>query len=90
MKIAAIFCLVGLVDIPIIKFSVEWWNTLHQGASVIRKGGPSIHISMLVPLLWMAAAYVHLTGFLVLISIRTRLYQQKIDRKMRERIYENQ
>jgi len=86
MKVAAIFCLVGVIDIPIIKFSVEWWNTLHQGPSVIKSGGPSIHHAMLTPLLWMAAGYAHLAGMLILLGIRTRLYQQKIDRMIYKKI----
>lgn len=56
-KAAAILTLVGVVNIPIIHFSVEWWNTLHQGASITKFDKPSIHISMLVPLLMMAFAF---------------------------------
>src|SRR6195952_3794704 len=52
-RAAAILTLVGVVNLPIIKFSVDWWNTLHQPASVFRKGGPTIATSMLVPLLVM-------------------------------------
>ena len=53
-RAAAIFTLVGAINIPIIKFSVDWWNTLHQPASVFRLGGPAIAASMLWPLLVMA------------------------------------
>ena len=56
-KAAAILALVGVINLPVIKFSVEWWNTLHQPASVVKMGGPSIDPSMLWPLLVMAAAY---------------------------------
>ena len=52
-RAAAILCLVGSVNLPIIKFSVEWWNTLHQPASILRADGPAIHPSMLTPLLVM-------------------------------------
>ncbi|WP_439817932.1 heme ABC transporter permease [Zavarzinia sp. CC-PAN008] len=55
-RAAAILALVGSVNIPIIKFSVDWWNTLHQPASIMRMDGPSIHPSMLWPLLVMFAA----------------------------------
>ena len=55
-RAAAILTLVGAIDLPIIKFSVEWWNTLHQPASVFRMGGPTIDPSILVPLLVMAMA----------------------------------
>ncbi len=56
-KAAAILALVGFVNVPIIKFSVDWWNTLHQPASVIRMDGPSINSEMLVPLLLMVLAF---------------------------------
>src|ERR1700756_2569226 len=56
-RAAAILTLVGAVDLPIIKFSVDWWNTLHQPASVFRLGGPTIDPSILVPLLVMALAF---------------------------------
>jgi len=57
-RAAAILCLVGSVNLPIIKFSVEWWNTLHQPASIMRADGPAIHPSMLTPLLVMWGAYL--------------------------------
>ena len=56
-RAAAVLALVGVVNIPIIHFSVEWWNTLHQGATVTKFDKPSIHISMLIPLLVMAVAF---------------------------------
>lgn len=54
---AAILALVGSVNLPIIKFSVDWWSTLHQPASIMRLDGPSVHSSMLWPLLSMAIAF---------------------------------
>ena len=65
-KSAAILALVGVVNIPIIKFSVDWWNTLHQPASVLRMDGPSIHPSLLVPLLVMGAAF---TGYFIVVLL---------------------
>src|ERR687897_3292339 len=56
-RAVSILTLVGAVNVPIVKFSVDWWNTLHQPASVFRLGGPTIHSSMLVPLLVMAVAF---------------------------------
>ena len=56
-RAAAILALVGFVNVPIIKFSVDWWNTLHQPASIVRVGGPTIDSSILVPLLVMMAAF---------------------------------
>lgn len=54
---AAVLALVGLINLPVIKFSVDWWNTLHQPASIARMGGPSIDPSMLWPLFTLAAAF---------------------------------
>ncbi len=61
-KIVAVLCLVGLVDLPIIHYSVYWWNTLHQGSTIMALSKPKIHSSMLYPLLLM------LTGFMVYCS----------------------
>jgi heme exporter protein C len=56
-RAAAVLALVGLVNIPVIHFSVEWWSTLHQGATIVRAAGPAMHASMLVPLLVMALGF---------------------------------
>src|SRR5215468_11339590 len=56
-RVAAVLTLVGAINIPIIKFSVDWWNTLHQGASVLRLGGSAIHSTILLPLLVMIVAF---------------------------------
>ncbi len=56
-RACAVLALVGVVNIPIIHYSVEWWNTLHQGPTVTRFDAPAIHMSMLVPLLIMALAF---------------------------------
>jgi heme exporter protein C len=69
-RAAAILCLVGSVNLPIIKFSVEWWNTLHQPASIQRAGGPAIDASMLWPLLVMFLAF--LCYFVAVHILRTR------------------
>lgn len=79
-KICAILALVGFVNIPVIRFSVEWWNTLHQPASVIREGGIAIDPSMLIPLFLMAGAFHALYLMLLLIRIKTALIRQKIKR----------
>src|SRR3979490_1665705 len=55
-RAAAILTLVGAINLPIIKFSVDWWNTLHQPASVMRMGGPTLDRAFLLPLLVMALA----------------------------------
>jgi heme exporter protein C len=79
-KICAVLALVGVVNIPVIRFSVEWWNTLHQPASIIREGGMSIHPDMLVPLFSMAAAFHLMYVWLLLMGLRTALAEQKIRR----------
>ena len=76
--IARIVALVGFINIPIIKFSVDWWNSLHQPASVFRMGGPSIAFSMLWPLLVMGLAYTFLFLALHLVSIRSEITARKL------------
>lgn len=74
------FCylsIIGGINIPIIKFSVDWWNTLHQPASVIRVGGPSISIEMLVPLLVMSLGVLFLFIFLILTNVESAIYEKK-------------
>lgn len=80
-KMAAILSLVGVINIPIIKFSVDWWNTLHQPASILRSEGIAIHNDMLIPLLWMFGFYISFTTLIVLLNIKTRLIKRKIERK---------
>jgi heme exporter protein C len=77
-RAGAILALVGAVNLPIIKFSVDWWNTLHQPASVFRLGGPTIALSMLLPLLVMAIAFTALFLTLWLIRIRTAILARRI------------
>ena len=76
-KAGAVLALVGVVNLPIIKFSVDWWNTLHQPASVIRLGRPTIDISMLVALLVMAAGFLLLFVTLLMVRMRTALNDRK-------------
>jgi heme exporter protein C len=76
--VARIVALVGFVNIPIIKFSVDWWNSLHQPASVFRMGGPTIDRSMLWPLLVMGLAYTFLFLALHLVSIRSEIAARKL------------
>jgi len=76
-RATAILAIVGLVNLPIIKFSVDWWNTLHQPASVARLDGPSIHVSILIPLLIMALAYTSLFVWFVLVRTRTEILARR-------------
>jgi heme exporter protein C len=85
-RAVSILTLVGVVNIPIIKFSVDWWFTLHQGASVIRMGGPTIHSSILVPLLVMALAFSLLGLALHLLGMRTEVLRRRVRRLAMQRI----
>jgi heme exporter protein C len=77
-RAAAIMTLVGFINIPIIKFSVEWWNTLHQPASVLRLDGPTIHPSLLWPLLISALGFTALFFTLHLVAMRTEIVRRRV------------
>jgi heme exporter protein C len=77
-RAGAILALVGVVNLPIIKFSVDWWNTLHQPASIIRLGGPTIAAAMLWPLLVMVLGFTLFFVTVLLIRMRTALLAAKI------------
>src|ERR1700735_2798710 len=77
-RAVAILTLVGAVDLPIIKFSVEWWNTLHQSASVFRMDGPTIDPSILVPLLVMTGAFTLLFITLLLAAMRNEILRRRV------------
>jgi heme exporter protein C len=77
-RAAAILALVGAINIPIIKFSVDWWNTLHQPASIVRVGGPSIDAAMLAPLAVMALAFTLLFVLLHLIAMRAEILRRRV------------
>ncbi len=74
----AILALVGAVNLPIIKFSVDWWNTLHQPASVFRFDGPTIAAPMLWPLMIMALAYTLLFMALHLAAMRNEILRRRV------------
>lgn len=94
-RAAAVMALIGAVNLPIIKYSVNWWNTLHQPASILRMGGPAIDPSMLIPLLVMMLAFALL--FLTLWTLRMRsalmrlkvqgLQKRALDRPIPRRSY---
>jgi heme exporter protein C len=76
-RAAAVLALVGVVNIPIIHFYVEWWNTLHQPASVSKLGAPSIHPSMLVPLLIMVIGFKLYFATVVLMRMRYAILERE-------------
>ena len=77
-KAAAILVLVGVINIPVIKFSVDWWNTLHQPASVATMEGPKIHSSILTPLLVMGFAYMSLFTTLYCIRVKSEVLGRRL------------
>ncbi len=77
-RAAAILGVVGFLNVPIIKFSVDWWNTLHQPASISRLDGPAIHWTILVPLLIMAVAYTLFFFALLFIRMRTEIMKRRV------------
>ncbi|MET0272172.1 MAG: heme ABC transporter permease CcmC [Phenylobacterium sp.] len=78
-RAAAILALVGLVNLPIVHYSVEWWNSLHQGSSIFAKGGPSMPAVFLVPLLLMSLAYLSAFGSLWLVRIRGEVWRRRAE-----------
>lgn len=79
-RISSIFAIIGLINIPIIKFSVHLWSTLHQGSSLIKYGGPSIHSSMLAPLLICFFSVVFFCCGIFILRIKFNLIIRKINK----------
>jgi heme exporter protein C len=77
-RVSAVMILIGFVNIPIIKFSVDWFNTLHQPASIVRMGGPAVDPEFLRPLLVMALAFTMLFFTLHIMAIRTEIWRRRV------------
>ncbi|MGJ4952660.1 heme ABC transporter permease [Bradyrhizobium sp. HKCCYLS20291] len=77
-RAAAVLTLVGAINLPIIKFSVDWWNTLHQPASVMRMGGPALDKSFLIPLLVMAIGFSFLFVTLHVAAMRNEILRRRV------------
>ncbi len=77
-RATAVLALVGAINVPIIKFSVDWWNTLHQPATVSSLSGPSLPASMLIPLLLMAVGFMTFFSALLIIRIQREIIARKI------------
>src|ERR1700683_1474005 len=77
-RAVAVLTLVGAIDLPIIKFSVDWWNTLHQGASVFRLEGSTIYPTILIPLFIMAAAFTLLFATLHIAAMRNEILRRRV------------
>ena len=77
-RAAAVLGLVGLINLPIVKFSVDWWNTLHQPASLLRADGPAMTADLLAPLLTMMAAFAVFFLAVWITSIRTEIVRRRV------------
>ena len=78
-RACAILALVGLVNLPVVHWSVNWWTSLHQGVTVFAKGGPKMAPVFLVPLLLMVLAYMAAFGALWLVRIRGEVWRRRAD-----------
>ena len=79
-KAPAVLAVVGFVNVPIVKFSVDLWSSLHQPASILKLSGPSIHMSMLKPLFTMIIACFFYYLWIVSVKIENSIIEQKISR----------
>ncbi len=79
-RAAAVLAMVGFINVPIIKFSVDWWNSLHQPASIVRLDGPTMHPSMLTPLLICVLGFTALGFTLHLIRLKTHILERRMRR----------
>ena len=80
-KITAVFIIFGSINIPIIKFSVDWWNTLHQPASISKLSSPSIDISMMIPLIIMTITFTLIGFFIACLRIKSEILSRKFNIK---------
>ncbi len=80
-KISSIFGIIGLLNLPIIKYSVNWWNTLHQPSSITLTSAPTIHYTMLVPLLIMLIGMIIFSLIIFLMRYKTELIKFKLNKK---------
>jgi heme exporter protein C len=84
-RAASVLAMAGVINLVIVKFSVEWWSSLHQPAAIFRADGPTIHSSQLIPLALMGLAYTCFAGFLVFYRMRTRALQRRAYTLQRQR-----
>ena len=84
-KISSIIGIVGLINLPVIKYSVDWWNTLHQSSSITLTSAPTIHHTMLVPLLIMLIGMIVYSLIIFLMKYKTELIKFKLNKKKDDR-----
>ena len=78
-KSASVLAIIGLINLPIIKFSVDWWHTLHQPSSILKFDGPSIDNQMLIPLSFMIIGFGLFSLYLIIINVKTKLIEKKCE-----------
>ena len=80
-KISSIIGIIGLFNLPVIKYSVDWWNTLHQPSSITLTSAPTIHYTMLVPLIIMFFGMIIYSLIIFLMRYKTEVMKFKLDKK---------
>ena len=80
-KISSVIGIIGLFNLPVIKYSVDWWSTLHQPSSISLTSAPSIHYTMLIPLIIMCLGMVIYSVIIFLMKYKTELMRLKLDKK---------
>ena len=80
-KISSVIAIIGMFNLPVIKYSVDWWNTLHQPSSITLTSAPTIHYTMLVPLSIMLFGMVIYSLIIFLMGYKTEVMKFKIDKK---------
>jgi heme exporter protein C len=78
-KSASVLAIIGLINLPIIKFSVDWWHTLHQPSSILKMDGPSIDKEMLLPLTLMMVGFSLFSIYLIITNVKTMLLEKKCE-----------
>ena len=78
-KSASVLAIIGVINLPIIKFSVDWWHTLHQPSSILRFDGPSIDNQMLIPLILMITGFSVFSLYIITINVKTKLIEKKCE-----------
>jgi len=80
-KTTSIIAILGLFNLPVIKYSVDWWNTLHQPSSITLTSAPTIHYTMLIPLIIMLFGMVIYSLVIFLMRYKTEIIKFKLDKK---------
>tara|TARA_Y100000780_G_scaffold57472_1_gene49744 strand:- start:91 stop:420 length:330 start_codon:yes stop_codon:yes gene_type:complete len=83
-KVSSIIGILGTLNLPVIKYSVDWWNTLHQTSSITLTSAPTIHYTMLIPLIIMLIGMVIYTLIIFLMKYKSEIIKFKLDRKKKE------